>query len=69
MLGYKTHADYVLEENMAKTPATVNEFLGRLWEPALKVAKKEREAMQAMIKGKAKPFPLASWDWWYYAER
>jgi len=69
LLGYPTHAAYVLEENMAKTPAAVYEFLNRLWEPALQVAQKERDAMQAMINTEAKPFPLASWDWWYYAEK
>ena len=69
VLGYKTHADYVLEENMAKNPATVNEFLNKLWKPALAVAKKERDAMQAMITREGQTFPLASWDWWYYAEK
>ena len=69
LLGYPTHAAYVLEENMARTPATVYEFLNRLWEPALKVAQQERNAMQAMINKEEKPFPLASWDWWYYAEK
>lgn len=69
LLGYPTHAAYVLEENMAKTPATVYEFLNRLWEPALKVAQQERAVIQAMINKEEKPFPLASWDWWYYAEK
>ena len=35
LLGYKTHADYVLEEYMAKTPAGVYGLLNRLWTPAL----------------------------------
>jgi peptidyl-dipeptidase Dcp len=69
ILGYRTHAEYVLEENMAKTPKTVYDFLYKLWEPALAVARKERDAMQAMIRKEGDTFALASWDWWYYAEK
>ncbi|MCC6397494.1 MAG: M3 family metallopeptidase [Bacteroidetes bacterium] len=69
LLGYPTHAAYVLEENMAKTPGTVYEFLNRLWEPALRMAQKERDALQAMVRKEGNTFTLAPWDWWYYAEK
>ena len=69
LLGYPTHAAYVLEENMAKTPGTVYEFLNRLWEPALKMAQKERDVLQEMIRKEGNSFTLAPWDWWYYAEK
>ena len=69
ILGFKTYADFVLEQNMAKTPTAVYEFLDKLWEPALKNAGKERDAMQEMIKKEGGTFALAPWDWWYYAEK
>ena len=69
LLGYETYADYVLEERMAKTSDKVYELLEELWNRALPVTKKEREAMQAIIDREKGGFKLASWDWWYYAEK
>lgn len=69
LLGYPSHAHYVLEENMAKTPENVFKLLDQIWEPALKVAKKERKMMQDMIYAEGNKFKLESWDWWYYAEK
>lgn len=69
LLGYKTHAHLVLEENMAKTPEKVYELLKKIWEPALKVAKNEAKELQEMIKKEGGDFKLQPWDWWYYAEK
>jgi peptidyl-dipeptidase Dcp len=69
LLGYKTHADYVLEENMAKTPAGVYALLDQLWTPALAMARTEARELQALIDQEGGGFKLEPWDWWYYAER
>lgn len=69
LLGYPTHAHYQLEDKMAKKPANVYELLNKIWEPALEMAKQERDQMQQMIEDEGKDFKLKSWDWWYYAEK
>lgn len=69
LLGYRSHADFVLEENMAKTPAKVYGLLDRLWKPAKVVAGKEAVALQAAIRADGKDFTLEPWDWFYYTEK
>ncbi len=69
LLGYDTHADYVLEERMAGTPEKVYDLLMQIWEPALKKAREEAAMMQEMIRKEGNSFQLESWDWWYYAEK
>jgi peptidyl-dipeptidase Dcp len=69
LLGYKTHASYVLEENMAKTPETVYALLEKIWKPAVARAKAEAADMQAMIQKESGNFKLQPWDWWFYAEK
>lgn len=69
LLGYKSHADYGLEESMAKTPQKVTELLTDLWTPAIENAKAEEADIQKMmskdgIKDKVKPY-----DWRFYTER
>jgi len=66
LLGYKSHAHYILEDNMAKTPQNTEEFLLRVWRPGLERAKEERAEMQAMV-GEA--FDIAGHDWWHYSEK
>jgi peptidyl-dipeptidase Dcp len=69
LLGYTNYAAYVIDNNMAKTPETVIDFLHQVWEPALKVAKAERDDLQKMIDVEGGNFKLQSWDWWYYSEK
>lgn len=69
LLGYKTHADYVLEKNMAKNPENVYKFMDKVWKPALNKAKAEAYDLQRMVYKEGNKFKLQPWDWWYYAEK
>ncbi|MCB0730604.1 MAG: M3 family metallopeptidase [Ignavibacteriae bacterium] len=69
ILGFNNHAEYVLDDQMAKKPENVYNLLNKLWTPALKRAVSEREAMQKLIYDEGNNFKLEPWDWWYYAEK
>jgi peptidyl-dipeptidase Dcp len=69
LLGYETFAHYILDENMAKEPKTVYEFLYKIWTPAVNRAESEARMLQEMIDEEGGGFELEPWDWWYYAEK
>jgi len=69
LLGYPTHAHYVLSDNMAETPDRVLDLLDQVWEPALRVAKEERAALQEMMRADGIDDRLRGWDWRYYANK
>ena len=69
LMGFNSWADFVLDDNMAKTPSNVYDLLRKVWEPGLVRAKEEARDIQAMIDREGGNFKLESWDWWYYAEK
>ena len=69
LLGYKTHAHFVLEERMAKTPETVGTFLEDLLSKALPAAKKEFEELENFAKNLDSIDQLEKWDSAYYSEK
>jgi len=69
LLGYENYAAFVIDDNMAKTPATVDAFLNKLMVSSLPVAKNELAEMQQIADKEGGNFKLQSWDWWYYSEK
>jgi peptidyl-dipeptidase Dcp len=68
LLGYKTHATYVLEERMAEKPENVYELWDELLIPALPKAKEELKEVQAIADENNGPNPIMNWDFSYYSE-
>ncbi len=68
LLGYQTHAHYVLEERMASAPAKVNSFLDELRVKAMPQAKQEVAKLTALAKELDGVERLEKWDTAYYSE-
>jgi peptidyl-dipeptidase Dcp len=69
LMGYETHAHFVLSDNMAEAPDRVYDFLDQIWRPALLVARAERGALEEMMRQDGIADELRGWDWRYYAEK
>lgn len=69
LLGYQTHAHFVLEERMAETPENVISFSNDLLEKAKPAAQKEFDELTAYAKKRDGIDQLQKWDGAYYAEK
>jgi peptidyl-dipeptidase Dcp len=69
LLGFPNRAAYVLDDQMAKTPEAAIKLLTDLVPAATARARGEAANMQAVIERQKGGFPLAPWDWQYYAEQ
>jgi peptidyl-dipeptidase Dcp len=69
LLGYSDYAAYVLDNQMAKTPAAALKLLTDLVPAATAKARGEEADMQKLIDKEHGGFTLAPWDWQYYSEQ
>ncbi|MBQ0123310.1 MAG: M3 family metallopeptidase [Bacteroidales bacterium] len=75
LLGYNCPAEMILQDKMAKTPATVDAFLANIMKYSVKRAEEEVVDMQKVMDediaaGKvAAGSRIQPWDWFFYAER
>ncbi|MFP5519134.1 MAG: M3 family metallopeptidase [Bdellovibrionia bacterium] len=69
ILGYKTHADFVLDERMAKDPVTVQNFLERIRKASLVAAKRDVEDLKNFAQELDGLNDIQPWDLMYYSEK
>ena len=69
LLGYESHAHFVLEERMAETPQKVVSFLKELMVKAKPAAQKEFDELEAFAKELDTIDQLQKWDGAFYAEK
>lgn len=69
LMGYKSHAHFVLEDRVAKTPTAVYELLNKIWPTALEKAQVEVADMQKLVDAQGGNFKIEAWDYPYYAEK
>ncbi|MDD9908395.1 MAG: M3 family metallopeptidase [Ahrensia sp.] len=69
LLGYASFADFKLEDQMAKTPAAVNELLETVWSRAVATAAREQSELEALAAETGHNHAIEPWDWRYFAEK
>jgi peptidyl-dipeptidase Dcp len=69
LLGYPSHAAYVLEEQTAKDTKAVNTMLSEFAKPAVANARREAAEIQQVIDAEKGGFQLAAHDWAFYSDK
>jgi peptidyl-dipeptidase Dcp len=69
LMGFKSFAEFSLQDTMAKTPEAVGDLLHSVWRKAVKRASEERDALLAEAQRNGDNAPILPWDWRYYAEK
>ena len=64
LLGYRNHAEWRMQDTMAKTPAAAQGLMNRVWEPAKARVAEEVADMRAIA-----GFDIEPWDYLYFAEK
>ena len=69
LLGFKTHADWRMQDTMAKTPAAAMDLMMRVWPAAKARVGEEVRDMQAIADKGATKITIEPWDYRFYQEQ
>jgi peptidyl-dipeptidase Dcp len=69
LLGYPSHAAYMLEDQTAKNTEAVNKLLAEFAKPAVNNAKKEAVEIQKVIDAEHGGFAATAYDWDFYSDK
>ncbi len=69
LLGFKSHADFILSERMAQNPEQVRKFLNELLVPSKKAADRDVAELRAFKKSLDGNDEVMPWDFAYYSEK
>jgi peptidyl-dipeptidase Dcp len=69
LLGFKTHADWRMQDTMAKTPTAAMDLMMRVWPAAKARIAEEVRDMQAIADKSATKITIEPWDYRFYQEQ
>ncbi|MFM9865417.1 MAG: M3 family metallopeptidase [Micropepsaceae bacterium] len=69
LLGFQSHAHWIVADNMAKTPEAAMGLMMKVWPAAAAAVKEDVAAMQELADGEGAKFKIEPWDYRYYAEK
>ncbi len=69
LLGFRTHADWRMQDTMAKTPAAATALMMRVWPFAKARVAEEVRDMQAIADREGQKLTIEPWDYAYYQEK
>jgi len=69
ILGFPTHAHWILADNMAKTPEAAMKLMIRVWQASVNRVHEEVADMQAVADAEHTKIKIEPWDYRYYAEK
>jgi peptidyl-dipeptidase Dcp len=69
ILGFPTHAHWILDDNMAKTPEAAMNLMLRVWKAAVARVHEEVADMQAIADAEHAKIKIEPWDYRYYSEK
>ena len=69
LLGYPSHANWRMQDTMARTPERAQELMMRVWPAAVARVQEEVRDQQAMARRLGQNITIEPWDYRYYMEK